>query len=238
MTTDPATAAPHGDPGAALRAGTSEPLAQSGAAPAAGTGPWRLAMRRLRRNKTALFFGALFIVLVATALLAPVWGDKVAHTGPTQNHLSDSITIDGQSTFVVSLEGVPIGPTWQGRFFLGADANGRDIMVRLLYGGRNSLFIGLTASLITILLSVALGVLAGYSRGVIDTVISRMLDVMWAFPVIILGIALGVALNLGGLNLGIVEFQAGSLWIPIFVIGIAYIPYLARPIRGQVLSLR
>ena len=239
MTTDPATASGHGDAGVSLPADMQRP-APVGApdAPAAGTGPWRLAMRRLRRNRTALFFGALFVVLVATALLAPVWGERVAHTGPTQNHLSDTITVDGKPTYVVSLEGVPIGPTWQGRFFLGADANGRDIMVRLLYGGRNSLFISLTASLMTILLAVALGVLAGYSRGIVDAVISRMLDVMWAFPVIILGIALGVALNLGGLDLGIVKFEAGSLWIPIFVIGIAYIPYLARPIRGQVLSLR
>ena len=53
---------------------------------------------------------------------------------------------------------MPIGPTWQGEFFLGADSNGRDVMVRLLYGGRNSLLIGIVAALITTLLSIILGV--------------------------------------------------------------------------------
>ena len=53
--------------------------------------------------------------------------------------------IDGKKTDVVSLDGVPIGPTWQGEFFLGADTNGRDTAVRLLYGGRNSLLIGVVA---------------------------------------------------------------------------------------------
>ena len=68
------------------------------------------------------------------------------------NHLSDTITVDGKEKNVVGLDGVPIGPQWlkaDGKFFLGADRNGRDIMVRLLYGGRNSLLIGVTAALIT-----------------------------------------------------------------------------------------
>jgi peptide/nickel transport system permease protein len=139
---------------------------------------------------------------------------------------------------VVGLDGVPIGPTYQGEFFLGADSNGRDVMVRLLYGGRNSLMIGIAAAIMTTLLSILLGVLAGYLRGPVDGVIRFLLDVLWSFPVIILGVALGVALALGGLSLGPVTISGESLFIPIFIIGLVYIPYMARPVRGQVLSLR
>src|SRR5215211_301169 len=168
----------------------------------AGLGPWRLALRRLRRNKVALAFGALFLVILAMCLLAPVWANDVAHTDPFKNHLTDQVTINGEKKDVVSPDGVPIGPTWHGRFFLGADANGRDTAVRLLYGGRTSLLIGVSAALITAFLSVVVGLLAGYFRGWTDTVLSRSLDVIWAYPVVLLGVALGTALSLGGLHIG------------------------------------
>ena len=206
-----------------------------------GLGPWRLGLRRLRRNKVALLFGLLFILLVAACAAAPVWADKVAHTTPDANHLSDTITVDGESKNVVGLDGVPIGPQWlkaDGKFFLGADRNGRDIMVRLLYGGRNSLVIGITAAFMTTLLSIILGVVAGYFRGSSDAVIRALLDVMWSFPVIILGTALGVALALGGLKIGPIHISGDSLVITILIIGLVYVPYMARPVRGQVLSLR
>jgi peptide/nickel transport system permease protein len=206
-----------------------------------GLGPWRLGLRRLRRNKVALLFGLLFIVLVAACVAAPVWADKVAHTTPNENHLSDTINVDGESKNVVGLDGVPIGPQWlkaDGKFFLGADRNGRDIMVRLLYGGRNSLVIGITAAFMTTLLSIILGVVAGYFRGSSDAVIRALLDVMWSFPVIILGTALGVALALGGLKIGPIHISGDSLVITILIIGLVYVPYMARPVRGQVLSLR
>ena len=204
----------------------------------AGLGPWKLGLRRLRRNKVALAFGFLFVLLVAVCVAAPLWANQVAHTGPTENHLSDTITIDGKKTNVVGLDGVPIGPTYNGEFFLGADSNGRDVMVRLLYGGRNSLMVGVAAAIMTTLLSILLGVVAGYVRGPVDGVIRFLLDVLWSFPVIILGVALGVALALGGLRLGPVTVSGDSLLIPIFIIGLVYIPYMARPVRGQVLSLR
>jgi peptide/nickel transport system permease protein len=142
---------------------------------------------------------------------------------------------------VVALDGVPIGPQYlkaDGKFFLGADRNGRDIMVRLLYGGRNSLLIGISAALITTLLSILLGTLAGYFRGAVDVVIRALLDIMWSFPVIILGVALGVALALGGFQLWFIDISGDSLLIPIGIIGLVYVPYMARPVRGQVLSLR
>jgi len=206
-----------------------------------GLGPWKLGLRRLRRNKVALLFGLIFVLLVASCALAPVWADKVAKTTATANHLSDVIKVDGKDKNVVGLDGVPIGPQWlkaDGKFFLGADRNGRDIMVRLLYGGRNSLLIGITAAMITTLLSIVLGVVAGYFRGPTDSVIRALLDIMWSFPVIILGTALGVALALGGLKIGPIRIAGDSLAIPILIIALVYVPYMARPVRGQVLSLR
>jgi peptide/nickel transport system permease protein len=206
-----------------------------------GLGPWRLGLRRLGRNRVALAFGALFVVLVAATLAAPLWADKVAHTGPNTNHLSDTIRVDGETQNVVGLDGVPIGPQWfkaDGRFFLGADRTGRDIMVRLLYGGRNSLLIGISAALVTTVLSIVLGLMAGYFRGWVDAAIRFLLDVIWSFPVIILGVALGVALALGGIQLGPIAIKGNSLLIPIFIIGVISVPYMARPLRGQVLSLR
>ena len=80
--------------------------------------------------------------------------------------------------------------------------------------------------------------LAGYFRGWTDAIISRSLDVMWAFPVLLLGVALGVSLALGGLKIGPLQIEGGSLWIPTLIIGVIGVVYLARPIRGQVLSLR
>ena len=203
-----------------------------------GASPGELARRRLRRDKIALAGGFVFVLLVAISIAAPLWAKHVAHTTPERNHLTDTIQVDGETVNVVDLNGRPIGPTWQGEFFLGADGNGRDSMVRLLYGGRNSLLIGVFAALVTTLLGVIAGLLAGYFRGWTDGVISRILDIIWAFPVILLGIALGTSLALGGLKLGPITIQGDSLAIPILVISIVYVPYIARPLRGQVLSLR
>jgi peptide/nickel transport system permease protein len=220
--------------------GSSEfvpPGAEEGGAPA-GTSPSRLALRRLGRNRAAIAFGILFLLLVGACIAAPVWADKVAKTRPETNHLTDTIVIDGKRENVVSTEGIPIGPTWHGQFFMGADDNGRDVMVRLLYGGRNSLLIGIGAALMTTLLSIVVGLVAGYFRGWTDGVITRVLDIIWAFPVILLGVALGVALALGGIKLGPLEISADSIFIPMLVIAFVYVPYMARPVRAQVLALR
>ena len=167
-----------------------------------GQGPWQIAWRRLRRSKVSLAFGAVFIVVALMCMAAPLYSEHVAHTGPLKNHLTDKVTVDGKEKDVVSPDGIAIGPTWQGEFLLGADGNGRDTAVRLLYGGRNSLLIGLGAALLTALLAVIVGILSGFYRGWVDSIFSRALDVIWAFPVILLGVALGTALSLGGLSIG------------------------------------
>ncbi len=229
MATEPAPELTFGDP-AVL---TADPRDR-----AAGLGPWRLALRRLKRNKVALAFGLLFVLIVGLSIAAPLWADHVAHTDPFKNHLTDRITIDGVEKDVVAPDGVPIGPTFSGKFFLGADGNGRDIAVRLLYGGRTSLLIGVGAALVTIFMAILLGTIAGYFRGWADTVISRSLDIVWAFPPVLLGIALGTALAIGGLKIGPIEIAADSKLIPILIIALVQVSYMARPLRGQVLALR
>jgi peptide/nickel transport system permease protein len=195
-------------------------------------------LRRLRRNRTALAFGALFLLIVVLCLCAPLYAKHVAHTTPSANHITDTITVRGQERDVVSPEGIPTGPTWTAKFLLGADSNGRDVAVRLLYGGRNSLEIGLIATFISCLLATVIALVAGYYRGVVDGVLSRTLDLIWAYPVILLGIALGTALAVGGLDFGLFTVNGTSLWIPAIIIGVVYVPYMAKPLRGQVLSLR
>jgi peptide/nickel transport system permease protein len=195
-------------------------------------------MRAIAHNKVALAFGALFVVIVVLCLLAPVYAHDVAHTGPDDNHITETVSAGGKQVDVVSPQGVPIGPTWKGRFLLGADSNGRDVAVRLLYGGRNSLEIAAIATLITMALAIVLGTLAGYLRGFADGVLSRLFDLVWAYPAVLLGVALGVALAVGGINLGLFTLHSGSLLLPAFVIGIVFFPYVAKPLRAHALSLR
>jgi peptide/nickel transport system permease protein len=206
--------------------------------PPAGVGPYRLALRRLRRDRTALVFGSLFVIIVALCLAAPLYAQHIAHTGPNANHVTDTVTVGGKVEDVVSPDGMPIGPTWHSHFLLGADQNGRDIAVRLLYGGRNSLEVGAIATAITMVLALVVGTVAGYYRGALDGVLSRSLDLIWAYPPVLLGIALGTSLALGGLNLGLFTVSGTSLLVPALIIGFVYIPYVAKPVRGQVLSLR
>ncbi len=206
-----------------------------------GRGPWALAYRRFIRNRVAVAFLVLFVLIVVFVLAAPLWANDVAHTGPNTTHTLEKLTIGGEKRDVVNPEGKPIGPVWLGaggKFFLGADSRlGRDEMVRLMYGGRTSLFIGVVSGLITTVLAVLLGLIAGYYKGWVDAVIARGLDVLWSFPVLLLGIALGVSLAVGGLKIGPLEVSGGSLWIPILIIGVVSVPYMARPIRGEVLAL-
>jgi peptide/nickel transport system permease protein len=204
-----------------------------------GLGPWRLAMRRLRRNRVALGALAVFVVIVLVTMAAPLYAGQVAGRGPSQTAVTDRVQVDGRTVDVVSPDGTPLGPTFGREYFLGADPLGRDVMVRLLYGGRNSLLVGFASAILTTALAVSLGLAAGYFRGWTDRVISGVFDILWSFPVLLFAIALGTALAIGGLNFfNLFTIDGGSIWIPIFIIGVVYVPYLGRPVRGQVLSLR
>src|SRR5262249_29327956 len=130
-----------------------------------GRSPWYLAWRRLRRNWFALFSLGVFFLIVIACALAPVYARHVAHTGPNDVHASEKVRVNGKlravigggsfydantGKFVVRAPSY-LGPTWwhaNGRFVLGTDNLGRDVAVRLLYGGRNSLMIGIGSALI------------------------------------------------------------------------------------------
>src|SRR4029453_8207167 len=124
-----------------------------------GRSPWYLAWRRLRRNYLALASLGLFFVIVIACALAPLYAHHAAHSGPNDVHVGAKVRVDGKlkdvigggsfydvnkGRFVVKAPSY-LGPTWwhaDGRFVLGTDNLGRDVAVRLLYGGRNSLMIG------------------------------------------------------------------------------------------------
>lgn len=209
-------------------------------------GPWRLALSDLRRNRWAMASAALFGLIVLACVLAPLYAHQIAHTDPFTSNVSGTTVVDGQSVPVLhqsttglGLGVTPIGPTWHfSHDLLGVDNQGRDVMARLLYGGRSTLYIGLASAAISCLLGAILGVLAGYCGGVVDALIARTLDIVWAFPVYLLAICMSVVLLTSGLDLGIVHVGADSMVLPLLVIALIYVPYVARPIRGEVLALR
>ena len=183
-------------------------------------------------------FATLFALIVLAVIAAPLYASQIAHTTPSENHLTERTVIDGKPTDIVSLDGIPIGPTWRGSYLLGADETGRDLAVRLLYGARTTLIIGAGAVLLTLLLSVPLGFAAGYLGGRTDALISRLLDLLWSFPALLLGVLLATAITLNGAQIGPITIGSGSKLIPLVVIGLVYVPYMTRPLRGQVMALR
>ncbi|QDC00829.1 MULTISPECIES: ABC transporter permease [Phyllobacteriaceae] len=215
------------------------------AVPRKTRGPWALAFAKLTGNRAAMAALAVFVLIVIACLSAPLYA-RWAGVDPFVSTLDRIITIDGQDVPVMeqSTEGLglgytPLGPTWRlGNYFLGADNQGRDVMARLLYGGLNSLLISAVATVLTLLLGTATGLVAGYFGGLTDTVLSRLLDILWAFPIYLLAISLSIVTIAQGISIGPITIESGSLWLPIIIIGIVYVPYVARPIRGQVLSLR
>src|SRR4051794_6129609 len=130
-----------------------------------GRSPWYLAWLRLRRNKVALVCGGVFVFIVLFCLAAPLWAEHVAHTGPNENHITEKVVINGEPTNVVAPDGTPIGPGLHGQYLLGADQNGRDVMVRLMYGGGAAVYIGFGGAPLTPPLSGVVAPLAGYFPG-------------------------------------------------------------------------
>jgi peptide/nickel transport system permease protein len=211
-----------------------------------GASPWALARRRLLRNRIAMAMLAVLVAIVALCIAAPLYARHVAHTDPFRSNLDGTTVVHGKTVPVMKEESgglglgvTPIGPTWDlGHYFLGADNQGRDVAARLLYGGRNSLLIGTSAALLTCLLATLIGLVAGFFGGLLDGVLSRLLDVVWAFPVYLLAISLSTVLLTRGFSVGPFRLEAGSLLLPISIIAVVYVPYVARPIRGEVISLR
>ncbi len=215
------------------------------ATPVLSRGPWATAFRRLLRDRAALAALGVFLLILLACLLAPFYA-QWAGVQPFKSTLDAVISVDGVDRPVMELptEGLalgytPIGPTWTfGSYFLGADNQGRDVMARLLYGGLNSFAISGAATVFTLTFATLIGLVAGFFGGIIDMVLSRILDVLWAFPVYLLGISLSIVMITQGITIGPIVIDSSSVWLPIFIIGLIYIPYVARPIRGQVMALR
>jgi peptide/nickel transport system permease protein len=212
-----------------------------------GRSPWRIAGRRFLRDRLSLAMLALFIVILIGSLLAPVYAHHVAHTDPFVSNLSGTTVVNGKTVDVIQQGGgglglgeIPIGPTWRSNYFIGADNQGRDVMARVFYGGRASLQIGIVSAVICTLAAMALALLAGFFKGWTDSLLSRIMDLIWAFPVYLLAISLATVLltKPGGIQWGPITINPSSLWVPTLIIAIVYIPYVYRPIRGQVLSVR
>ncbi len=245
--------------GAYCAAVTSVDLAQEARTRRAATpavvplGSWRLACRRLRRNPAAVAAALVLAAISAACLCAPLYAQHVAHTGPNTPHYADTVRVGGRTVPVLRpatehlRAGVnlpyyaPIGPQWWhagGRYVLGADGAGHDVAVQLLYGGRSALEIGIGSSLVCLAGALALGLLAGYRGGSADWLVSRAFDLLWAFPVLLLALALNVLLVREGWHRWGIDIGAGSIFVPMLVIAFVRIPYAGRPIRGEALALR
>jgi peptide/nickel transport system permease protein len=185
--------------------------------------PLQLFWRRFRRDKVALAALSFIVLLIVVAAAAPLIVNAAGAPGPNT-----------QSTDALDDFGLPDGPSAAHLF--GVDQIGRDVFARTLYGARVSLEVALIATTLIVLIGTVVGMVAGFYRGITDTVLSRAMDVMLAFPVLLLALGLGAACSFGGGCLGGL-IQPG-LPVVIFVIVLAQWPYFARIIRGQVLSLR
>ncbi len=187
----------------------------------------------------------LLAAIVTACLLAPFYARYIAGSDPFRSNADGQITQDGRrvdvlgnNTAGLGLGVTPIGPTWRGAYFLGADGQGRDIAARLLYGGRTSLLIASTATAICLLAAAFVGTVAGYLGGAVDAALAWLLDLLWAFPVYLLAISLSIVLLSQSLHLGPITVAADSLALPIAILGIVYVPYVARPVRREVIVLR
>lgn len=177
-----------------------------------GRSQWQLTWRRLLKDKMAITSAVVIVIVVGLALAAPLFASLTGH-GPNQPFPNTGLAEDG----------VPTGPGHL--FWLGADSQGRDVFIRVLYGARISLFVGIVTTAIGTLLGVAVGMMAGYFGGVVDTLLARFIDAVLAFPYVVLGLSLAVVFG-------------ASLTIVMAVITFYAWAAIARIVRGQTLSIK
>lgn len=202
----------------------AEPVPTGGTDAIAARSPFELFWRRMRSDRVAMAALVFIVGLILVAIFAPLVVKLVGAPPPNK-----------QSTAALDpLFGSPTGPSSEHIF--GVDQLGRDIFSRVVYGARVSLEVAIISTGLAVIFGTIAGMLAGYYRGWVDTVISRLLDILLAFPILLLGIGLASACSLGDGCLG-GAIQPG-LRVVILVIAIASFPYIARIVRGQVLSIR
>jgi peptide/nickel transport system permease protein len=192
-----------------------------------GRSPGRIAWDRLKRDKVALAGGVVVLLLILAAILAPVLTSLFGH--PADEPHPDQINPD---------LGLPKGAYggMSGDFLLGVDPTfGRDVFSRILYGAQISLTVAFLAAAFSVVIGVILGAAAGYFGGWVDAMISRVMDVLLAFPQLLFSIALvSVMPN----SLFGVSGSGVRMLILVIVIGFFGWPYIGRIVRGQALSLR
>ena len=185
--------------------------------------PLQLFWRRLRKDRVAMAALGFIVLLVLVAIFAPLIVNIANAADPRR-----------QDSTALSLFGAPTGPS--GEYFFGVDKLGRDIFSRVIYGTRVSLEVALIATGIAVFIGTTVGLIAGYYRGWVDTVLSRVIDVVLAFPILLLGLGLAAACSgAEGCVGGLIE---PGLPVVIMVIAVINWTYIARIVRGQVLSLR
>ena len=184
---------------------------------------------RFKRDHFAIAGVVVLVVLIVLAILAPTIAKML---GP--GHGPNSVEYFREMT---QENGLPKGPDFDLKFYFGADRAGRDVLVRTLYGLRTSLVIAFFATGLAVVIGVLVGLVGGFYRGKIDTFLSRMTDVVLSLPVLLL--ALGLASACGATKEGCLGglLQPGLLLVSL-IIGFFSWPYIARIVRGQVLSLR
>jgi len=183
----------------------------------------QIAWMRLKRDKVALTGAAFILFLVLVAVFAPILNKIWGH--PVNEFHQDQIN--------PSLGGIPEPGSWGGisrDFILGVQpVTGRDLFSQIIYGARVSLLVALSATIVAVILGVVLGVVSGYFGGFIDSMISRLMDLILAFPFLLFSIAL----------ISVVPVSTGwRISVVIGVIAFFSWPNIGRIIRGQTLSLR
>jgi peptide/nickel transport system permease protein len=174
--------------------------------------PSRLALQRLRHDKVAVASCAVIVCTALLAVCAPLIARATGYP-PNQQDLVHGLSPDG----------IPLGPNRH--YLLGTDDLGRDILVRIAYGAQISLLVGVVATGASIAIGVVVGLVAGYYGRLVDTVLSRFMDVVLSLPYLILAIAL-------------VSLVGPSLWISIGVIAFFSWATVGRVVRGQTLALK
>jgi peptide/nickel transport system permease protein len=177
-----------------------------------GRGPWQLAWERLRRDPVAVVSAATLVLITVAAVAAPLVAHAVGHGPDDQYH-----------DIGVTTAGLPVGPSRT--FLLGTDNLGRDLLVRIVYGARISLLVGVVATLLATVAGVVVGLAAGYLGGAVDVVLARFMDMVLSFPYLLLAIAL-------------VSVFGSSLTISMLVIAFFSWAAIGRVVRGQALSIR
>jgi len=184
--------------------------------------PLQLFWRRFRSDRVAMGSAIIIVLLILMAIFAGPITSILGLPGPNVQN------IDLTDAF-----GTPLGPT-SGHPF-GVDPLGEDVLSRVIYGARVSLEVGIIGTALSTFLGVVFGLLAGYYRGGVDTLVSRVADVVLSFPILILGLGIASACSVNGCLGGLITPGPTTI---IFIIVISSWTYIFRITRGQVLSLR